>query len=474
MADSIFGLYVLDSRPSAEFNFESAKNKLANLDIALDYNSRMALQTPGDALEDQFNLGQDPSELGEGTFGKLMRLACWIDLDSRLTIGCSGAILSYLQRRRSVEYLPGDEAANVAFRVRSTEMFALSDTLFINVDTLVSLQIIQSESHPNAHMQGYSTHGAKEGLSVYGLFHHFAHTPQGKHKLRQIFLRPSMDLEIIEERQRTIAILLRPNNGEVLDNLIYSLKRIKNIRTIIVHLQKGVSQTTVRGSSIQRGVWASLQQFTYHALKIVEALRELEDGRHLAIVNRCLEALNPYVLRRIGEQITGIVDFPRSAEQHRTTVLQGVDEGLDNLKRTYDGLGDLLNEIATQLASELPEWAQKYIENCIFFPQLGFLTVVPLDPVTGKGRYEGEGTDDDVWERRFCTEDVVYYKNRRMREVDDRFGDIYGIICGKLYCHDITTPLNLGSRHGDRDHTRFGRQDPGTRASCHSGLGLVW
>jgi DNA mismatch repair protein MSH5 len=124
------------------------------------------------------------------------------------------------------------------------------------------------------------------------------------------------------------------------------------------------------------------------------------------------------------------VDFPRSSEQHRTAVTQGVDEELDKLKRTYDGLGDLLTQIAAQLASELPEYAQKYIENCIFFPQLGFLTVVPLDPETGKGKYEGEGTSDDIWERRFCTEDMVYYKNRRMQETDEYFGDLYGMICG--------------------------------------------
>ena len=110
--------------------------------------------------------------------------------------------------------------------------------------------------------------------------------------------------------------------------------------------------------------------------------------------------------------------------------MQGVDRELDNLKRTYDGLGGFLSEIATQLSNELPEWAKKYIENCIFFPQLGFLTVVPLDPQTGKGMYEGEGMDDDVWEKRFYSEEMVYYKNKRMKETDAYFGDMYGMICG--------------------------------------------
>lgn len=131
--------------------------------------------------------------------------------------------------------------------------------------------------------------------------------------------------------------------------------------------------------------------------------------------------------------VTGTVDFVRSAEQHRTAVQPGVDEELDNIKRTYDGMDSLLTQVATQLTNELPEWACQYIENCIFFPQLGFLTVVPLDPQTNKGRYEGEGMDNDIWEKMFVSNDMGYYKNRRMKEMDETFGDMYGMICGELY-----------------------------------------
>ena len=131
----------------------------------------------------------------------------------------------------------------------------------------------------------------------------------------------------------------------------------------------------------------------------------------------------------IGEMIIQTVDFQRSAELHRTAVMQGVDQELDSIKRTYDGMDSLLTTVATQLSNELPEWASHFVENCIFFPQIGFLTVVPLDPETGKGMYEGEGIEDDVWERSFASNDMGYYKNRRMKEMDDYFGDMYGMIC---------------------------------------------
>lgn len=202
-----------------------------------------------------------------------MRLAGWIDLESRLSVGCAGAILSYLHRRRAVDFLPGDRAAASAFPVRSIEMFTLGARLFINADTLHSLQILQAENHPNAHNQGPTGSGTKESLSVYGLFHHLARTPQGKQNLRKMFLWPRMDLEIIRERQSTIAVLLRPDNSGPLDTIVKSLKQIKNIRTVVIHLQKGISGMGGKGSTVHRGVWASLRHFTYNTLKIAEAVR---------------------------------------------------------------------------------------------------------------------------------------------------------------------------------------------------------
>jgi DNA mismatch repair protein MSH5 len=126
------------------------------------------------------------------------------------------------------------------------------------------------------------------------------------------------------------------------------------------------------------------------------------------------------------------VDFTKSAEQHRTAVLPGVDEELDSLKRNYDGMESLLTKLATRISKEIPQWAAQYIENCIFFPQLGFLTVVPLDPQTSKGRYEGDASENDVWEMLFASNNKGYYKNRAVDEMDNFFGDIYEMICSEF------------------------------------------
>jgi DNA mismatch repair protein MSH5 len=165
-------------------------------------------------------------------------------------------------------------------------MFTLSDMMFVNGDTLSSLQIMQSENHPNKHMQGSSTSGAKESLSVFGLFYHLARTPQGKQKLRYMFLRPSVDFSVIGERLETIGILLRPDNSALLQSIGKSLKRIKDIRTVVIHLQKGVCDIPSQSSVIRNGVWGSLQTFIFQALTILDEVRQLVDGQDLVIVRK--------------------------------------------------------------------------------------------------------------------------------------------------------------------------------------------
>jgi DNA mismatch repair protein MSH5 len=135
-------------------------------------------------------------------------------------------------------------------------------------------------------MQGptKSNSGAKESLSVYGLFHHLARTPQGKMKLRQIFMRPSMDMDLIRERHTSIATFLRPDNLEALQDIVASLKKIKNIKTVLIHLTKGIN--TAKASAFKQGVWGSLQQFTFHALKIMDVVKTMIDGQSVPILTK--------------------------------------------------------------------------------------------------------------------------------------------------------------------------------------------
>ncbi|GAB7338813.1 hypothetical protein MBLNU457_5511t2 [Dothideomycetes sp. NU457] len=426
----VFNLpYQLDLRPSAEFNHESAKHKLVNLKIGQENGPRVAYVGPGDVLP--ADDAEIPEEAAMTEQGQLLRLAGWIDLESQITVGCAGAILAFIHRRRAGAFLPGDEQALNMFRVSTIEMFSLRGSMFANMDTLLSLQIIQSEAHPHTHNQGPKSSGSKEGFSVYGLFHHLACTPQGKLLLRQYFLRPSLNLDVINQRLDATTMMLRPNNVPIMEALTKHLRLVKNMRTVMVSLRKGISEGVAgRGTrgGITRTVWSNIREFVFRALAVRDAVRDFLGADHLLIVQKVLTRFDGQPLAMVGRSITDIIDFEESQEQRRTVVKAGVNEELDNMRSTYDGLETLLSRVAHHIAKTVPAELDVRL-NVVYFPQIGFLITVPFDPDTGSGVYEGD--EDDPWEKMFTTHEFAYYKNSHMSEMDSYLGDVYGQIRDK-------------------------------------------
>lgn len=125
------------------------------------------------------------------------------------------------------------------------------------------------------------------------------------------------------------------------------------------------------------------------------------------------------------------MDFKTSAEVHRTVVLPGVDDELDEIKRTYEGIESLLNQTSKDIANSIPNEFSLDL-NVIFFPQIGFLIAMPIDPISGRAEYEGGDNENQRWERIFSTSNRVYYKDACMLELDETFGDLYAVICGEL------------------------------------------
>ncbi|KAK3616211.1 hypothetical protein LTR56_026103 [Elasticomyces elasticus] len=434
--------YMPECRPGAEFGYESARNKLVNLQLGQQGGPRVTFVVPGDVMTEQEDFN-NPEAGFAGRQGQLLRLSGWINVESRTTVGCAGAVLSYLQRRRTTSYLPGDQAASAMFRIATVEMFSLSGSMFINADTLLSLQITSTESHPNAQYQGPAgkgwSSGAKEGLSVYGLFHHQAKTAQGRALLRQYFLRPSLNIAVINERLNTISVLLRPDNTTAMERLTESLSKIKDMRLATVNLQKGISAGLNRNRGISTSVWPSIRNFVFYTLGILDALVELQGSERLAIRIKVEDRFDRRQLGAVGTLITDVVDMEASKDQGRTVVRPGVDDELDEAKRTYDGIEDLLSQVATHVAAQVPAELDSKV-NVIFFPQIGFLISIRLEEGTGHGVYEG--TVDEPWEKMFATEVQAYYKNSNMTEMDQHFGDIYGRICDK----EIEIIQHLGER----------------------------
>jgi DNA mismatch repair protein MSH5 len=69
-------------RPSQEFNYERAKQKLVGLDLGEETGSNIDFRTPDDIAND----GLENQVQESGFRGRLLRLAGLIDLSSRFTV----------------------------------------------------------------------------------------------------------------------------------------------------------------------------------------------------------------------------------------------------------------------------------------------------------------------------------------------------------------------------------------------------
>ncbi|OGM44275.1 DNA mismatch repair protein Msh5 [Aspergillus bombycis] len=419
--------YQLDVRPSQEFSYLNAKNKLVALEISSEHEQRIRFLVPHNGLVDTEQMDTESLDftLQDGRF---LHMPSSIDMENKVTIGCAGAVLTHLQRRRATVISASSDETSSYFQVRAVEMLGLRGTMFLSGRTLLALQIMESESHPSMVNQGpgKKSSSSKEGLSVYGLFQHFAYSPQGRHQLKQIFLRPSIDIDVIRERHAFIGVYLRPDNYNPLNKLTKSLKHIKNLRPVMINLRKGISTGSGKLTGFKSTVWATLLAFAFYGIDIHDALKETASGNELALLQKALRVLEDTRLYRVGRMIQEIVDIDSTEEQGRTVVKPGLDRELDKMKDSYDGLSSLLKQVAIDIASTIPESLEIDV-NVIYFPQLGFNIAIPL---SDRGEAAFTGSDDD-WELIFVTENRAYFKDFRMREMDEKLGDIYGLICEK-------------------------------------------
>ena len=314
-------------------------------------------------------------------------------------VGSAGALISWLKKNRfSQEALAH---SNPLYEIRNVIPFNLCEYLFINKDSMDALQIFHTEKHPNMHNSSL-----KEGLSLFKLLNHTC-TPLGLKLLRNWFLFPSLNLELICSRQDTIAYLVSVEQSSLCDELVHSLKNIKNIPGILERLRKKPGMTD----------WQLLLKFAFHALKIHDALNT--HASHSSLLMNIRDSFYPQELREIGNQINTIVDFDASALEKRFVVKDFVDPHLDELKKTFAGLDDFLATIAGDQSHYFPKEWMPWL-NIVYFPQLGFLVSLTLNSVI-----ESIDSREYGLSFQFSTDSVAYFKNDRMRELDDTLGDIH-------------------------------------------------
>ncbi|KAK0737687.1 muts domain V-domain-containing protein [Apiosordaria backusii] len=413
------GPYILRHLVSAQFDYDTARETLASVDIISD-----GLDEP-DPLQVQSG-GEEPIQcIGSSNHINLVRLASIINMESHLSVGCAGAVLTDLERRRAVEEESGSgEEGKVAFRIKHIKMNVSTDTMLLGADALISLQIVRSNLQVIPGLHGSNNEPrAKENLSVSDLLTSLASTTQGKQKVRQMLLRPSLNLDVIHQRQSTIHMMLDPENVAIVKSMRKLLKKLKSPKTLLLHVKKGVDR--VRGHlSLRLGDWKAVVRFATVAANLHQAVISLVRASGIEIISKICDKIDPRHFLFLADKIMRTFDFEASKDSQRTIILSGASPGLDQLRQELAEVCDMLPELRDSIAREAPKWANKHILHCTVLEQSGFLIGVAVKPDTGVGVYHGHELLDDEWELVFVTEDVAYYKNQLMHDLDSQYGDL--------------------------------------------------
>ncbi|KAF3348978.1 Aldehyde dehydrogenase [Verticillium dahliae VDG2] len=201
-----------------------------------------------------------------------------------------------------------------------------------------------------------------------------------------------------------------------------AVKRLANLKLSSMSALRAVVRPGLAGGTTES--FESTSELRLHSAII--GVTRLSSFIDLDSLSSIVRIISPNTMKELGETVGSTIDFRESRPNSRVTVRWGVNDELDRLKRDYNGMEDLLSQVVSDLSNELPEWARNIVTSCIFWPQLGFLTMVPLCPDSEEPMYDGQGLDCDNWQIMFSAERKAYYKNRRMRELDAHLGDMYG------------------------------------------------
>lgn len=288
----------------------------------------------------------------------------------------------------------------ISHYIKSVRLHIFEDYLYIDRDSYFALQIFNS---PTDH---HHRSGIKGSVFDYM---NMTGSPLGSKKLKSWFLSPLAKLENIKERHGIMKVLLDQNNSRFFTDLCHLEKNLGNIETILSAIS--TSKPNVLS-------WKNLDLYLRTSLEIYNIVSVFNDFHRTVLGQRLLNDVDTKAFKELLIDISALIDFESSEENNRVYIKDGFDPPLDDMRRTYTGLEQVLESLAAVLFQVYHQFPEEAL-NVAYIPQLGylisidisFIQVVPLE-----------------WVEVFKTDTTVYFKEDYMTRIDDEYGDIYQLM----------------------------------------------
>ena len=291
-------------------------------------------------------------------------LASIVDLESTVELQALGSLLSYLNQT----FFSTSEGGYIVVR----DIIRGNLSLYMNVPpaTLSALHIFATERHPLLAAKG--TGNSKEGFSLFSLLDD-TKSRMGRQRLREWMLKPLVDVSAIAQRQDGVELFLLPDFQDVMGVILKLLERIGSVDKIIRRMEKCVTQPQDFGILV-RSINAGLQICEIIQQDILWRLQNTpaqDDVVHfIAFVQDLLQSCSPVALRELSERLEAAVDESATNmwDSKSIVIRDGYCEHLDMLRDQYHQLGDILQDMCSDLAIKHPRLSK--FMDMVFFPQV--------------------------------------------------------------------------------------------------------